>query len=126
MYLLHPVIHKPEVIICQNLYWPYIKDAHPKEVTNYGTCQRTKQSNKNVKLPAKLSEEIPWNKICVDLIGTYVISTKGRVENLNIKDATMINPVTGWFEILKYDCKREITISNLVETMWLSRVPGPI
>ena len=38
----------------------------------------------------------------------------------------MINPVTGWFEIVQYDDKREITIANLVETMWLSRYPIPI
>ena len=33
----------------------------------------------------------------------------------------MINTVTVWFEIVQYDDKREITISNLVETTWLSR-----
>ena len=38
----------------------------------------------------------------------------------------MINPVTGWFEIVWYDDKIAITIANLVETMWLSRYPRPI
>ena len=33
----------------------------------------------------------------------------------------MINPVTGWFEIVQYDDKRVITIGNLVKTTWLSR-----
>ena len=35
----------------------------------------------------------------------------------------MIDPVTGWFEIVQYDDKRSITIANLVETAWLSRYP---
>ena len=35
----------------------------------------------------------------------------------------MIDTVTGWFEFLRYDDKRAITIANLVETMWLSRYP---
>ena len=38
----------------------------------------------------------------------------------------MINPVTGWFEVVLYDDKRAIIIANLVETTWLSRYPRPI
>ena len=38
----------------------------------------------------------------------------------------MINPVTGWFEIMKYKDKRAIPIENLVETTWLSRHPRPM
>ena len=63
----------------QHLYWPYIRDAIRKEVTNCDTCQRTKRSNKKYgKLPAKLAEDIPWNKICVYLIGPYGIIIKGK------------------------------------------------
>ena len=35
----------------------------------------------------------------------------------------MIDPVTGWFEITQCDDKIAILITNLVETMWLSRYP---
>ena len=35
----------------------------------------------------------------------------------------MIDPVTGWFKITQYTNKIEISIANLVETMWLSRYP---
>ena len=38
----------------------------------------------------------------------------------------MIDPVTGGFEITKYNDKREISITNLVETTWLTRYPRPI
>ena len=38
----------------------------------------------------------------------------------------MINTVTGWFEVVRYDDKIVITISNLVENKWLSRYPRPI
>ena len=30
------------------------------------------------KLPAKLAEEIPWKKLCVDLIGLYKTRRKWR------------------------------------------------
>ena len=32
----------------------------------------------------------------------------------------MIDPVTGWFEIIQYDDKRAIYTVNLVETTWLT------
>ena len=38
----------------------------------------------------------------------------------------MIDPVTGWFEVVQYDDKIAITIVNLVATMQLSRYPRPI
>ena len=38
----------------------------------------------------------------------------------------MINPVTGWFEVVQYDDKTAINIANLVETTWMSRYPRPI
>ena len=37
----------------------------------------------------------------------------------------MIDPATGWFEIVEYSNKRAITIANLVEQVWLSRYPWP-
>ena len=38
----------------------------------------------------------------------------------------MIDPVTGWFEFVRYDDKIAITIANLVETTWLYIYPRPI
>ena len=38
----------------------------------------------------------------------------------------MIDPVTGWFEIMQYNDKRAISIANLDETMWLTRYPIPM
>ena len=38
----------------------------------------------------------------------------------------MINPVTGWCEVVRYDDKMAIIIVNLVETKWLYRYPRPI
>ena len=39
----------------------------------------------------------------------------------NMKAVTMINPATGWFEIVQHSDKRSITIANLVEQTWLCR-----
>ena len=53
-------------------------------------------------------------------------TTKGKERNLHIKAVTMIDPVTGWFEIVHYDDKIVITTANLVENTWLYRYPRPI
>ena len=66
---------------------------------------------KNVKFPANVAEEMLWDKICVGIIGTYIISIKVKKESLNLKFDTMINPVTDWFEITQYNDKHVITIT---------------
>ena len=38
----------------------------------------------------------------------------------------MIDPVTGWFEVVRYDDKIAITTANLVETTWMYIYPRPI
>ena len=38
----------------------------------------------------------------------------------------MIDPVTGWFEIMQYNDKIAIYIANLVENMWIYRYLRPI
>ena len=37
----------------------------------------------------------------------------------------MIDPATGWFEILSYNDKYAATIEKLVEKNWLCRYPRP-
>eukprot|EP00957_Ditylum_brightwellii_P018385 1383843-Ditylum_brightwellii.AAC.1 len=39
--------------------------------------------------------------------------------------ATMIDPVTLWFEIAEIETKRADTIANVVKTTWLTRYPYP-
>ena len=48
------------------------------------------------KITAKLEEEIPWNKLCVDIIVTYKIRRKGREPRI-LKSVIMIDLVTWWF-----------------------------
>ena len=118
-YLLHPGLDRTKAMIFQHLYCPGIREAVQKEVTGCDTCQRTKRSTtKYSKLPAKLSEETPWNKLCVDLIGPYRILGKGE-RHILLKAVKMVYPVTGWFEVTQYTNKKVMTITKLVETMWL-------
>ena len=38
----------------------------------------------------------------------------------------IIDPVTGWFEVVQYDEKGAIIIMNLVKTTWMPRYPRQI
>ena len=76
-YILYPGMEITEAMICQHLYWPEIINSVQKAVTNCDTCLCTKWSNLTYStLPAKESGYIPWNKLCVGVIGTYVIRRK--------------------------------------------------
>ena len=48
IFILHPGMDRTETIFCQHLYCPRIINSVWKEVTNCGTCQHTKWSNKNM------------------------------------------------------------------------------
>ena len=88
--------------------------------------RRTKRSTyKYGKLPDKLEEEIPQNKLYVDLTGLYKMRIK-YIEPLILKAFTMIYPVTGWFELTQFNDKKSMTIANLVKTMWLDLYPWPV
>ena len=55
-------------------------------------------TKKHGKMTAKVAEETPWNKLCVDFIGPYKIRHRLK-EMLILKFVTIIEPVTRWFEI---------------------------
>ena len=99
MYIHHHGWYITEEMICQHLYWSDIRNNVRKEVTECDVCQRIKWSTKTYsQLPAKLTEEITWDKLCVDIIGTNNTRRKG-VKPLILKAITMIDPITGCFGI---------------------------
>ena len=96
-----------------------------KHVSTCDTCQRTKKYKKKYgHLPEKTAEAVPWERLCVDLIGPYKIERIGQ-EDLELKAVTMIDPATSWFEIVQYDDKKSMTVANIVENTWLTRYPRP-
>ena len=61
----------------------------------YANIKNGQQQQKG-KIPAKLADKIPSNKICAVIIVTYKIRRK-RKESLALKAVTIINPVIRWF-----------------------------
>ena len=94
-------------------------------VTKCAVCQLNKRRSKKYgHMPEKEAEAIPWDKMCIDLIGPYKIRRKGQ-EPLVCRCVTMIDPATGWFEICQYDDKRSITVANIAKQEWFSRYLWP-
>ena len=77
------------------------------------TCANIQIGRNKVWLPDKLSDEIPWNKLYVDIIGPYKMNSK-RKKNLILKYVKIVDPITGWFEITQYKNKKKMIITNLV------------
>ena len=57
------------------LYWDNMETDVSKFTKTCPTCQRFKKSKKkNGKLPPKEVTMIPWETICIDLIGPYTVT----------------------------------------------------
>jgi len=124
--LCHPGETRMEATISQHLTWRGLRKTVHSVCTTCDTCQRTKRTkNKYGKLPPKEVEAIPWDTLCVDLIGPYNINRKNAKKPLTLWAVTMIDPATGWFEIASITTKRADVIANTVEQTWFTRYPWP-
>jgi hypothetical protein len=61
--------------------------------------------------------------ICVDLVGPFTIRTPAKTHSLLA--LTMIDPATGWFEIVEATNKSATSIQDLFHNTWLARYPRP-
>ena len=124
--LCHPGETRTEATIRQHFTFKGLKEMVHKLCKTCPTCQKTKLSTKKYgKIPPKVAESIPWDKLCVDLIGPYTIKINSEGEKATLWAVTMIDPATGWFEMKQIRNKEAIEVANIVETTWLSRYPWP-
>jgi hypothetical protein len=92
------------------------------DISTCAICQtQKKQSKKYRLLPEKDTEAMPWDRLCIDLIGPYEIKSNEKGCKIPpLKAITMIDVATGWFEIKQYNNKKSITVTNIVEQEWLT------
>ena len=76
-------------------------------------------------MPAKQAEASPWEVLCVDLIGPYKIDIKNSRKPLQLWCLTMIDPATGWLEIVEIKEKSSIAVAKVAEKRWFMRYPWP-
>jgi hypothetical protein len=99
-----------------------MREQITNDISICAICQTQKnQSKKYGLLPEKDAEAIPWDRLCINLIGPRNI--KSNVKGVKIpplKCITMINLETSWFEFKQYDDKKSITVTSIVEQEWLT------
>ena len=128
-FLLHPGMTRTEETTSQHFYWEGMASQIKEFVGKCPTCQKSKKGTiKYGKLPPKEAEVNPWDVLCVDLIGPYKITRKhlpkGKRE-LVLHCLTMIDPATGWFEIVSLTDKTSLEVANEAELAWFTRYPWP-
>ena len=75
------------------------------------------------KFPNNKYQEIPWNKLCIYIIGPCNIHRKENNKSLILTSVKTADSIKRWFKITQYDEKCVITIMTLVETTYLTRFP---
>ena len=91
--LLHMVQDNAEVDIIQQYSCPNLRYNPQTHIEVCNNCHKNKKQNfKCGKLTAKEAEAIPWDKLSVDIIGSYKIRRKGRDNTLILKALTIIDP----------------------------------
>ena len=140
-YLQHPGYKRLYETLRAVMYWKGMKSDVQQHVKRCDRCQKGKpKTHKYGHLPPKVAETTPWKGVCVDLIGPYTLKAKdGTI--LDFMCLTMIDPATGWFEIIELPIasveviregdkitkvildKSSAMVSRLFNQTWLCRYP---
>ena len=92
--------------------WNNVRPAKDSKKKKYG------------KLPPKNVELIPWDTVCIDLVGPYTV-TDQKGNGIILNAMTFMDPATDWFEIAGITDKTSARISQIFNNTWLSRYHGP-
>ena len=124
--LAHPGETRMELTLGQHYHWKGMHEDIKLACKRCHVCQLTKPKQKKyAHLPEKQAEVHPWHTVCIDLIGPYTFGDKRRRSEITLHCLTMIDPATGWFEIVEVPSRTADVVANLFEQTWLSRYPWP-
>ena len=99
-FLCHPGSSRLASTIGHVMLWPGIQADAVNFTRTCSTCQKQKKTKvKYGHLPPKIAEGIPWQVLCVDLIGPYTVTLDKKVER-TLHAMTFIDPDTWWVEII--------------------------
>ena len=107
-------------------WWDGMSKAIQEYVRTCPVCQRAKRTEKKYgKLPLKIAEDpIPWQRVNVDLIGPLSAKTPDGKKH-SFDALTMIDPATGWFEVVQVKRRTAEVVAAAFDDTWLSRYPRP-
>eukprot|EP00804_Cyclotella_cryptica_P030711 CCRYP_009130-RA/>CCRYP_009130-RA protein AED:0.41 eAED:0.41 QI:0/0/0/1/0/0/3/0/317 len=93
-YLQHPGTKRLKETLHLSMYWKGLRTTVQSHVKKCHSCQVNKcRQLKYGKLPSKLAVTNPWEALCVDLIGPYILKGKDKTQ-IDFMCITMIDPAT--------------------------------
>ncbi len=144
-YLQHPGHTRLEETMNAAMYSKGMRTTIRSLTKSCRPCQIDKRwSQKYGHLPPKTVYTIPWECLCVDLIGPYTLKGKDNLQ-IDFMALTMINPTSSWFKIAELSIVEQLHqqtvngkelliadeifdktseyIAKLVNKTWLCRYP---
>ena len=123
---MHPGETRLEYTIAQHYTWLGLRRTCTEVCQACELCKVAKKRGKKYgKLPPKPTPEIiPWHTLCIDLVGPYSfgdkeVNKKPNPHYCTLRCLTMIDPATGYFEVVEVDEKKADYIANMLEMHWL-------
>jgi hypothetical protein len=111
-YLQHPGHTCLKETINAAMYWKGMRTTIRSLTKSCRFCQINKRwSRKYGHLPPKTVYTIPWECLCVDLIGPYTLKGKDNLQ-IDFMALTMIDPASSWFKIAGIARSRATTLTN--------------
>jgi hypothetical protein len=127
------------------MYWKGMCTTIRSLTKSCKSCQVNKRwSQKYGHLPLKTVYTIPWECLCVDLVGPYNLKGKNNLQ-IDFMALTMINPASSWFKIAELPVVEQLSqqtvngkelliadeifdktsehLAKLVNKTWLCRYP---
>ena len=125
---MHPGEKRLELTIAHHYTWIGLRGTCERVCKRCSNCAVSKKRDKKYGLlpPKPTPEIIPWHTLCIDLVGPYKFGNVDKPETyIELHCLTMIDPATGFFEIVEIGQKTADVIANWLEIHWLSRYPWP-
>ena len=97
MHILHSGLDRTEAMILKKIVFPELENQSKRKLVLV-ILSNIQNFQKKGELPSKNAEEIPWNKLFVYLICTYIIHRNIKNKGLHLKAVTMISTITLWFK----------------------------
>jgi len=95
------------------IYWKGMRITIQSITKSCKTCQiYKKRSLKYGHLPSKIVICIPWEALCVNLIGPYTLKGKDS-SSIDFMALTMIDPTTSWLEVVELPTIPQVTTKKV-------------
>ena len=124
MHLGHPGIKCTSDMITLHYYHPRLSARCEDLISRCDACQCNKPVLRRYgELPLCNAVNTAWEDVAIDLIGPWTFTVNGATYTFHA--LTMIDTVTNYCELIRYDNKSAAHVGQKFENEWLSRYPCP-